>query len=363
MRRAVAEPIPPLWRMTRDALFSLDAEQVHRLAMSSLKAWSFVCPVELPAHDVARHPSLRREVLGLVFPNPLGLAAGFDKDAEAVPAWQALGFGFVEVGTVTAQPQPGNPRPRLFRLPSDRGLFNRLGFNNHGAAHCARALEQWRQAGRVHIPIGVNIGKTKVVANGDAPDDYRMSFRTTADVADYIVVNVSSPNTPGLRDLQKGDELKKILDVVCGENARRSTPRPVLVKLAPDLAMDDARSCARVAREAGCRGLVVSNTTIARDGVTDTVPEGAGGISGAPLFARSTALLKALAEENRDLIFIGVGGIEDGATLVAKLAAGASLAQSYTGFVYGGPGWPRRVLASLLPATQATASDATAVAS
>lgn len=344
----VADSIPALWRLSRSALFSLDAEHVHRLAMSSLRAWSFVCPVELAARDVARHPSLRREVLGLVFPNPLGLAAGFDKDAEAVPAWQALGFGFIEVGTVTAQPQPGNPKPRLFRLPADRGLFNRLGFNNHGAARAARSLEEWRQAGRVHIPVGVNIGKTKAVANEDAADDYRVSFRTTADVADYVVVNVSSPNTPGLRDLQQGDELKKILDVVCSENARRSAPRPILVKLAPDLDLEDARACAQVAREAGCRGLVVSNTTTSRAGLSERPPDGPGGVSGAPLFARSTAMLRALASENRDLVFIGVGGIEDGASLAEKLAAGATLAQSYTGFVYGGPGWTRRVLGELV---------------
>lgn len=355
----MADTISPLWRLSRSALFALDAEHVHRLAITSLRTWSFVCSVNLPEHDVARHPSLRRQVLGLTFPNPLGLAAGFDKDAECVPAWQALGFGFVEVGTVTAQPQPGNPRPRLFRLKGDRALFNRLGFNNHGAAMCARSLEEWRNAGRVKVPVGVNIGKTKVVENEDAADDYRMSFRTVADVADYIVVNVSSPNTPGLRDLQKGDELKKIVDVVCGENARRGAGRPVLVKLAPDLALDDARACARVAREGGCKGLVVSNTTISREGLTERAPEGPGGISGAPLFQRSTEMLKTLAGENKDLVFIGVGGVEDGATLEAKLAAGASLAQAYTGFVYGGPSWVRRTLQTLVEAQPklAPASD------
>lgn len=348
MRPLVVDTISPPWRLSRKALFALDAERVHRLAMSSLRAWSMVCSVDLPAHDVARHPSLRRDVLGLSFPNPLGLAAGFDKDAECVPAWQALGFGFVEVGTVTAQPQPGNPKPRLFRLPEDRALFNRLGFNNHGAAMCARSLERWRAAGRVKVPVGVNIGKTKVVENEAAADDYRASFGTIADVADYVVVNVSSPNTPGLRDLQKGDELKKILDVVCAENARRASPRPILVKLAPDLALDDARACVDVARGSGCRGLVVSNTTISREGLLGRAPEGPGGISGAPLFARSTEMLRALAGEHRDLVFIGVGGIEDGATLEAKLAAGAALTQAYTGFVYGGPAWPRRILGSLI---------------
>jgi dihydroorotate dehydrogenase len=356
MRPPVADTISPLWRLSRTALFALDAEQVHRLAMTSLAAWSRVCSVDLPDTDVARHPSLRREVAGLSFPNPLGLAAGFDKDAEAVPAWQALGFGFVEVGTVTALPQRGNPRPRLFRLPEDRALFNRLGFNNHGAAMCARSLEVWRTAGRVRVPVGVNIGKTKVVENEAAAEDYRTSFRTTADLADYIVVNVSSPNTPGLRDLQKGDELKKILDVVCGENAKRTAARPIFVKLAPDLSLEDARACARIAREAGAKGLVVSNTTISREGVKAPVPEGPGGISGAPLFERSTAMLRALASENQDLAFIGVGGIEGGATLEAKLAAGATVAQAYTGFVYGGPSWPRRVLRALVEAQKKLAA-------
>jgi dihydroorotate dehydrogenase len=348
MRPVVADTISPLWRAARSALFALDAERVHRLAMASLSAWSRVCSVDLSPHDVARHPSLQREVLGLTFPTPLGLAAGFDKDAEVLPAWQALGFGFVEVGTVTAKAQPGNDKPRLFRLKPDRALLNRLGFNNHGAAACAARVEAWRKAGRVKVPVGVNIGKTKVVENDKAADDYRESFTAVADVADYIVVNVSSPNTPGLRDLQKGDELKKIVDVVCGENAKRAHKRPVLVKLAPDLALDDARACAGVAREGGAVGLVVSNTTISREGLAPGFPDGPGGVSGAPLFARSTEMLRALASENQDLVFIGVGGVEDGATLKAKLDAGASLAQAYTGFVYGGPGWVRRCLQALV---------------
>lgn len=330
----------------RAALFTVDAERVHRLAMTSLRAWSSVCSVDLPTTDIARHPSLARTVVGLTFPNPLGLAAGFDKDAECLPAWQALGFGFVEVGTVTAIAQPGNDKPRLFRLTADRALFNRLGFNNHGAAACARSLEEWRKKGRVKVPIGVNIGKTKLVPNESAADDYRESFTTIADVADYVVVNVSSPNTPGLRDLQKGDELARILDVVCNANAARAkgTSRPMFVKLAPDLALEDAHACAKVAAQSGCAGLVVTNTTISREGLTSTAPEGPGGISGAPLFARSTEMLRSLAREHASFAFIGVGGIEDGRTLSMKLAAGAHLAQSYTGFVYGGPGWVRRTL-------------------
>lgn len=354
MRQCVTAATGPTtsapWRLLRAALFSVDAERIHHLAMASLSVWSRVCTVDLRSDDIARHPSLRRTVAGVSFANPLGLAAGFDKDAACVPAWQALGFGFIEVGTVTARAQPGNARPRLFRLKEDRALFNRLGFNNQGAAACARSLEAWRARGRVRVPIGVNIGKTKVVENEHAADDYRESFTTVADVADYVVVNVSSPNTPGLRDLQKGDELARILDVVCGANQLRAQARPVFVKLAPDLALDDALACASVAATAGCAGLVVTNTTISREGLTGRAPEGPGGISGAPLFARSTAMLRALSLAHPAFAFIGVGGIEDGATLHAKLEAGAQLAQSYTGFVYGGPGWVRQTLRALVEA-------------
>lgn len=349
---AIDRPAPG-WRATRAALFLVDAERIHRLAMAALGAYSRVCSVDLPTTDVARHPSLARTVVGITFPNPLGLAAGFDKDAECVPAWQALGFGFVEVGTVTAQAQPGNDKPRLFRLPDDRALLNRLGFNNHGAAACARRLERWRAQGRVKVPVGVNIGKTKVVPNEQAAEDYRTSFETIADVADYVVVNVSSPNTPGLRDLQKGDELARILDVIVASNDRRATGRrPVFVKLAPDLALEDAHACAAVAAKSGCAGLVVSNTTIAREGLrtTGAILDGPGGISGAPLFARSTEMLRSLAQAHSSFAFIGVGGIEDGVTLSAKLDAGAHVTQSYTGFVYGGPGWVRRTLRDLIRA-------------
>jgi dihydroorotate dehydrogenase len=348
MRPAVSDSIGPLWRIARNALFHVDAERAHRLAMWSLSSWSRFCSVDLPTSDDARHPSLRRRVLGLEFPNPLGLAAGFDKDAEAVPAWAALGFGFVEVGTVTARPQPGNDKPRLFRLPADGALMNRLGFNNHGAAACARALAAWRRAGRVKTPLGVNIGKSKVVELKDAAADYRESFRSIADVADYVVVNVSSPNTPGLRDLQKTDELQKILDVVCDENAARASPRPLLVKLAPDLATEDAHACADTAARAGCAGLVVTNTTISRDGLRGPVPDGPGGISGAPLFERSTAMLRELKRAHASLVFIGVGGVMDSTSMRAKLEAGADLVQAYTGFIYGGPRWARRVLRELV---------------
>lgn len=344
LRRAMAGP----YDILRKALFTVDAERVHRLAMGGLRAWSRVCDVEQRG-DVCRDPRLSRTVFGLTFPNPLGLAAGFDKDAEAVPAWQALGFGFVEVGTVTRHAQPGNDKPRLFRLPADFGLLNRLGFNNHGAEACARALSAWRAQGRVRVPVGVNLGKSKITEAKDAPDDYAFSFGVTADVADYVVVNVSSPNTPGLRDLQKTDELARILDPLQAANAARSKRVPLLVKIAPDLADEDAVAVARLCVGRGIDGLIVSNTTIARTGLSGPVPEGSGGVSGRPLRARSTALLRTLkADVGDQLVFVGVGGIFDADDAREKLAAGASLLQAYTGFVYRGPGFARDVVRGLL---------------
>ncbi|MDP2341241.1 MAG: quinone-dependent dihydroorotate dehydrogenase [Deltaproteobacteria bacterium] len=332
----------------RSVAFAIDAERVHRMGMLGLSTWSRWCDVTLDEDDVARDPALSRTVFGVTFRNPLGLAAGFDKDAECLPAWQALGFGFVEVGTVTRHPQPGNDKPRLFRLPADRALLNRLGFNNHGAEACARRLTSWRQAGRVKVPVGVNLGKSKVTSAEDAAADYAFSFNACADVADYVVVNVSSPNTPGLRDLQQTEALARIVDAVLEVNAKRSTRVPLLVKVAPDLADDDAVAVARLCVERGIEGLIVSNTTIARTGLTPPIPEGPGGISGAPLFERSTALLKLLHDDVGDrIVFVGVGGVFDGETAKAKLNAGARLVQSYTGFVYGGPRFARDVVTAL----------------
>lgn len=348
---------PPLpWRTLRSLLFKLDAEQAHHVAMGLLSRWAKVCP-PLPAlGDIARHPSLAREVFGVRFPNPLGLAAGFDKDARAVPALSRLGFGFVEVGTITWHPQPGNEKPRLFRLKADEGLLNRLGFNNEGADACARRLEEQRRRGRVRVPLGINLGKSKVVPNEEAPADYARSFGRLADLGDYIVINVSSPNTPGLRALQEEDALRRVLAAVMEPNAKRSTPLPVLLKLAPDLEDDAALRAAEVALEEGLRGLILTNTTLSRKGLRSTIPEGAGGVSGRPVFSRSTALLRAVAERYRGkLALIGVGGIHDPADAEAKLRAGADLLQVYTGFIYGGPGFSRRILRALVEQDALTA--------
>jgi len=309
----------------------------------------------------------------------LGLAAGFDKNAVGIDAMAALGFGHVEVGTVTGEPQPGNPRPRLFRLPDDRAVVNRMGFNNDGAEVVARRLAAFRAdstktgadsavssrrlggmftptRGGVHADsalVGVNIGKTKVVPEDDegaVVADYEKSAGLLAPYADYLVVNVSSPNTPGLRSLQAVDRLAPILTAVRARAEDSAARRvPLLVKIAPDLADDDVLAVADLATEIGLDGIIATNTTISRDGLRSSPEDvervGAGGLSGAPLAARSEEVLRLLRGRVGDrLALIGVGGITTPAAARARLDAGADLVQAYTGFIYGGPLWPRRVL-------------------
>jgi dihydroorotate dehydrogenase len=291
-----------------------------------------------------RDPVLRVRALGLEFPGPLGLAAGFDKDARGVAGLGALGFGFVEVGTVTARAQPGNPRPRMFRLPADRALVNRMGFNNEGAVAAAARLRR-----RHGVIVGVNIGKTRAVPDEEAPRDYAASARAVAAVADYVVVNVSSPNTPGLRDLQAADRLKPVLVAVREALDAAADHRvPLLVKIAPDLADADVDAIADLALELGLDGIVATNTTVSRDGLASSPAEvaaaGAGGLSGAPLRDRALAVLRRLHARAGDrLVLIAAGGIETGDDAWEALAAGSTLVQAYTGFIYGGPLWPRRV--------------------
>jgi dihydroorotate dehydrogenase len=302
-----------------------------------------------------RDPVLRVRALGLEFPGPLGLAAGFDKDARAAGGLGALGFGFVEVGTVTARAQPGNPRPRLFRLPADRALVNRMGFNNEGAAAAAARLRRRRRGTGAGPVVGVNIGKTRAVPEAEAAADYAASARAVADVADYVVVNVSSPNTPGLRDLQAADRLRPVLvavraalDAAAGQGRRV----PLLVKIAPDLAGPDVDAVADLAVELGLDGIIATNTTVARDGLASSGAEvaaaGAGGLSGPPLRAPALAVLRRLRERAGDrLVLIAAGGIETPDDAWERMAAGATLVQAYTGFIYGGPLWPRRMHAGL----------------
>ncbi|HEY3646740.1 MAG TPA: quinone-dependent dihydroorotate dehydrogenase [Streptosporangiaceae bacterium] len=300
-----------------------------------------------------RDPVLRVRALGLSFPGPVGLAAGFDKDARGTRGLAALGFGFIEVGTVTARAQPGNPRPRMFRLTADRALVNRMGFNNAGAAAAAARLARAR-GGPV---VGVNIGKTRAVPDADAAADYAASARAVAAVAGYVVVNVSSPNTPGLRDLQAADRLRPVLVAVRSalDAAVPGRPQgrvPLLVKIAPDLADADVDAVADLALELGLDGIIATNTTTSRDGLASPAAEvaaaGAGGLSGPPLRARSLAVLRRLHARAGDrLVLIAAGGIETPDDAWERLRAGATLVQAYTAFVYGGPLWPRRMHAGL----------------
>ncbi len=314
-------------------------ERSHELAFAALRGATTAAPVRrrLSARLAPKDPVLASTMFGVRFPGPLGLAAGFDKDGTGLTTWGALGFGYAEVGTVTARPQPGNPAPRLFRLPADRALLNRLGFNNHGAAALASRLI--RQS--AEVPIGVNIGKTKSTPPEHAADDYRASARLVGPLAAYLVVNVSSPNTPGLRDLQAVESLRDILSAVLAE-----TSTPVLVKIAPDLADRDIDEIADLTAELGIAGIVATNTTVSRDRLRTPGVErlGSGGISGPPLAQRSTEVLRRLYRRVGDrLALISVGGIETADDAWDRITAGASLLQGYTGFVYGGGLWAKHI--------------------
>jgi dihydroorotate dehydrogenase len=323
----------------------LPAESVHRLTITALRLVQAVPGLTGLLRRLLgpRDPALTVRAFGLEFPGPLGLAAGFDKDAEVFAALGAFGFGHVEVGTLTGQPQPGNPRPRLFRLAADRAVINRMGFNNHGSA---AAAERLRRRGGQPI-VGVNIGKTKVVPEDAAIGDYVASAERVAADADYLVVNVSSPNTPGLRDLQAVSRLRPLLAAV-REAADRAAGRPVplLVKIAPDLADADVDAVADLAVELELDGILATNTTIARDGLRSdpALAKETGGLSGAPLKARSLDVLRRLRARAGDrLVLISVGGVEDADDVWERVRAGATLVQGYTGMIYGGPLWAYRI--------------------
>lgn len=339
----------------RTVLRRVDAERMHRASLAALRAVAAAPGGLRLIGRTCRAPAVPVRALGLQFPNPVGLAAGFDKDAVGIDALAALGFGFVEVGTVTGQPQPGNPRPRLFRLVADRAIVNRMGFNNAGAAAVAARLG--RRHGRGTI-VGVNIGRTKTVPPEQSVDDYTTSATLLAPYADYLVVNVSSPNTPGLRDLQAVDALRPLLEAVrrAGDDAA-GRHLPLLVKIGPDLADDDVLAVADLALELGLDGIIATNTTVARDGLATSGDEvaaaGAGGLSGAPLKQRSVEVLELLrGRVGSSLTLISVGGVESAADAAVRLRAGADLVQAYTGLVYGGPLWPRRTIRGLAAAEQ-----------
>jgi dihydroorotate dehydrogenase len=329
-------------RLVRPLLFSLPPETVHHLSLAALAHTSAAAWLEPFARRA--YTGLERKLFGLTFPNPVGLAAGFDKNAEGVTAWPRLGFGFMELGTITPRGQPGNPRPRIFRLPAEQGLINRLGFPNVGMEEVARRLEKIRNDGRwPRTPVGLNLGKNKETPLGEAGRDYVACFRRLRDLGDYFVVNVSSPNTPGLRELQQGAFLDSILGPLRDEDT--DGRRPLLLKIAPDLEEAQLEPVLAAVEKHRLAGIVATNTTIDKRGLS--VQE-EGGASGRPLTAKSTGIIRALHRLSGGRVpIIGVGGIFSAADAREKLEAGASLVQLYTGFVYEGPLVVRRICEGL----------------
>lgn len=331
-------------QLVRPMLFRRDSEHAHELGVRGLAWLGALAPLRAALEKIHRLPAGAKpvEAFGLKFPNAVGLAAGFDKNAVAWPAAAALGFGHVEIGTVTAHAQEGNPRPRMFRYPAEEAVINRMGFNNAGAAAVAARLARQPGPGARRIPLGVNLGKSKIAEIDQAPDDYRASFALLADHADYLVLNVSSPNTPNLRRLQDESHLRALLAAVTGANRERAALPgkrrvPVLLKIAPDLTWPQIDAVLGVVVEYGLDGIIATNTTLARPGYFATVNE-TGGLSGGPLRRRSTEIVNYIARATGGrLPIVGVGGITDIASAAEKLDAGATLVQVYTGMVYRGP--------------------------
>lgn len=338
-------------RLLLPILFRFDAETIHHFATSTLKIALAIPGMSWLTRKlyVVDDPRLQRQVFGLTFPNPVGLAAGFDKNAELVNELSDLGFGFIEIGTVTPRPQPGNPRPRLFRLKADGGLINRMGFNNKGVGPAADRLRRRRPG----ILVGGNIGKNKDTANENALSDYQLAFRELFDTVDYFVVNVSSPNTPGLRDLQEREPLTRILQALQQENLTNASPKPILLKIAPDLTNTQLDDIIAIVQDTKIAGVIATNTTISRQNLKTppaTVAQmGAGGVSGKPVRQRSTEVIRYLHEQSKGAFpIIGVGGINTAEDAHEKLQAGASLVQVYTGFIYEGPAIAKKICQGLL---------------
>jgi len=340
----------------RPHLFKYNAEEIHGRTLHAL-SWAsrhpFVCDT---MESFLGAPHLPVELFGLQFPNPLGLAAGMDKLGEAVPAWAALGFGFTELGGVTQHAQPGNPPPRIFRAIADEAIVNRMGFNNAGAAALAEKLTHWRNAGRwPNHPIGINLGKSKITPLDQAAEDYAESFRVLHDLADFFVVNVSSPNTPNLRQLQDKsalDEIFTALRQVQSNRPRGHTPKPILVKVAPDLSFEALDEILQLVGPGNIAGIVATNTTISRPETSDSAAQKiyaeTGGLSGRPLRERSTAVIRHLYQQSHGkLPIIGVGGIFNADDAWEKITAGASLLQIYTGLVYQGPTLVKDIVSGL----------------
>ncbi len=330
-----------MYKLIKPLLFSMDPETAHQQVSGGLKRFCGLWGGKrlLKGAFGFSDPRLEREVFGLRFRNPVGLAAGFDKNADYVDEMAALGFGFVEIGTVTPRPQPGNDKPRMFRLTEDDALINRMGFNNQGVDVAATRLRYVKS--RDHIIIGGNIGKNKDTPNEDAVNDYTYCFDALFDVVDYFVVNVSSPNTPGLRDLQEKGPLMNILQALQASNNKGGVSRPILLKIAPDLTDGQLDDIVELVTESGIAGVVATNTTISREGLRSNPArvQEAGGLSGKPLRARATEVIRYLARKSGGRFpIIGVGGIHSPADAMEKMEAGAALVQLYTGFIYEGPG-------------------------
>ena len=331
-------------RLVRPLLFSLDPETAHHLALNCLHLASVFSPA-LRLFRSFEAPAKPVNLFGLTFRNPVGLAAGFDKNGVALPAWAALGFGFVEIGTVTAKPQPGNRRPRIFRYPEQQALINRLGFNNDGADVVADRLQRLRESKHwPQIPVGINLGKSKVTPLEDAPDDYLYSFRKLSPLADYITINVSSPNTPGLRSLQEDAALSRLLIAIREENRRAR--KPVLLKIAPDLSRIDLEAIIVACAANEISGIIATNTTLHHSSIP-WVRDQTGGLSGEPLRERSTEVVRLIRFLSK-LPVIASGGIFDAQGAREKLNAGAQLLQIYTGYIYRGPGLIREITGGLM---------------
>lgn len=337
--------------LIRPILFLFSPESVHHFTFRFIKtafALPFIKTIVSALHT-SGNPKLEREVFGIKFPNPVGLAAGFDKEAKLFDELSAFGFGFIEIGTLTPKAQPGNDKPRLFRLPLDNGLINRMGFNNEGVDAAVERLKKNKNK----VIIGGNIGKNKITPNENALSDYVYCFQALFDYVDYFVVNVSSPNTPGLRELQEKEPLKKILSELQKLNFSKTKQKPILLKIAPDLTNSQLDDIIEIVLETKIAGVVATNTTISRENLASNSSKlndiGAGGLSGKPLRKRSTEVIKYLSEKSgKAFPIIGAGGIHSPEDVIEKLNAGASLIQVYTGFIYEGPGLVKRICQKLL---------------
>ncbi|WKK59798.1 quinone-dependent dihydroorotate dehydrogenase [Sphingobacterium sp. BN32] len=340
-----------MYKLVKPLFFQMNPEQAHHNVTSGLKFFTKIWGSDalLKSLYTVEDPRLQTTVFGLTFKNPVGLAAGFDKNADYIEQMSKLGFGFIEIGTVTPKPQPGNDKPRMFRLLNDEALINRMGFNNQGADVAAGRLKHLKE--KNGVIIGGNIGKNKVTPNEEAVNDYIYCFNSLFDYVDYFVVNVSSPNTPGLRDLQEKEPLKKILNTLQELNHTKASPKPILLKIAPDLTDSQLGDIVEIVQDTKIAGVIATNTTISREGLHSdpNLVKEAGGVSGKPLTKRSTEVIKYLSDKsNKAFPIIGVGGIHSAADAIEKLNAGASLIQIYTGFIYEGPGLVAEICKGIL---------------